>query len=428
MKILSTNNPRHRTTIAKLMSRDAATSVAADIVRPIIEDVRRNGDAAVLKYTRRFDKVRMTAGRLRCVDREFDDARKTVPKRFLAAARRIEKNVSLYHKEQVPGEWTIDVGMRSRLGEVVRPVERVGVYIPGGMAPLVSTLFMTVIPARIAGVGKIVVATPPDRKGGINPYILSTADLLGIREIYKMGGAQAIAAMAFGTKTVPMVDKIVGPGNVYVTEAKRQLFGKVDIECLAGPSEILVLADDTANPAYIAADILSQAEHGTGEEVSLLVTDSVKLAAEVQREVDKQLGALSRREIMSKAIDKGAYAVVAKNMDEAVEMANAFAAEHLEILTRKPKAVLKRINNAGAIFIGPYSPVSVGDFVAGPSHVLPTNGAARAFSGLSVLDFVKRMGTIQYTKRKLASVTKDLEMIALVEGLDAHVNAVKIRR
>jgi histidinol dehydrogenase len=296
------------------------------------------------------------------------------------------------------------------------------------MAPLVSTLFMTLVPARIAGVDRIVVATPPDREGRINPYMLATADLLGVREVYKMGGAQAIAAMAFGTKAVPMVDKIIGPGNAYVTEAKRQLFGRVDIDSPAGPSEILVLADETANAAYIAADILSQVEHGTGDEVSLLVTDSAKLAGDVQREVGRQLGVLGRREIMSKAVDEGTYAIVAKSMDEAVEIANAFAAEHLEILTRRPKAVLKRIKNAGAIFIGTYSPVPVGDFVAGPSHVLPTNGAARAFSGLSVLDFVKRMGTIEYTKRKLASVAKDLEVIALVEGLDAHVNAVRIRR
>ena len=427
MRILRTRNPRDRKTIAELMDREVASAEVANTVRPIIEDIKRNGDNAVLKYTRRFDRAKLTARRLLCTNREIQAARKLVPNSFLTSVRRIRKNIWGYHKRQMPDEWAIDAGLGAKLGEIIRPIQAVGVYVPGGTAPLVSTLLMTVIPAQIAGVERIAIATPPDSSGEINPYILATSDFLGVHEIYKMGGAQAIAAMALGTKTVSKVDKIVGPGNVYVTEAKRQLFGTVDIDSPAGPSEILVLADSTANSEYIAADILSQAEHGTGEEISLLVTNSEKLAKDVAQEVDKQLTALGRKEIMARVINTGTFAVIAKSMKEAIEITNSIAAEHLEIITRKPRAILKQIKNAGAIFIGNYSPVPVGDYVAGPSHVLPTNGAAKAFSGLSVLDFVKRIGTIEYTKKKLASVVKDLETIALVEGLDAHAKTARIR-
>jgi histidinol dehydrogenase len=351
-----------------------------------------------------------------------------VPKSFIAAVKRIRRNVSDYHKRQLPREWTFDAGMGSTLGELIRPVASVGAYVPGGTAPLVSTLLMTVVPARTAGVRRIAVATPPDKEGSVNPHILATADLLGVEEVYKMGGAQAIAALAFGTATVGRVDKIVGPGNIYVTEAKRQVFGDVDIDCIAGPSEILVLADGTANARYIAADILSQAEHGTGEEISVLVTDSDEVARDVADEVGRQLKQLGRKDMMARVIRKGTFAVVTKDLNEAVRFTNGFAAEHLEVMVKKPKALVKRITNAGAIFIGPYSPVPVGDFVAGPSHVLPTNGAAKSFSGLSVLDFVKRIGTVNYTRKKLDSVSRDLRTIAMVEGLDAHARTAEIRK
>jgi histidinol dehydrogenase len=427
MKILRTGKAKDKTEIAQLMQRVQASAGVSDAVKSIINDVQRDGDAAIIKFTSRFDKVNLKVSALKCSAHEFKQARKIVPKAFLISARRISANVTAYHKRQLPEEWEMNAGNGAILGEIIRPVETVGVYIPGGTAPLVSTLFMTVIPAKIAGVGRIIIATPPNKLGSVNPYILAVADLLGAREVYKIGGAQAIAAMAFGTKTVPKANKVVGPGNIFVAEAKRQLFGLVDIECIAGPSEILVLADKSANAEFVAADILSQAEHGTGEETSLLVTDSESLAVEVVDEIYKQLRSLSRCEMMKKAIEKGTFAIVARNMNEAINISNEFAPEHLEIITRNPKAVLKKIKNAGAVFIGNYSPVPVGDFIAGPSHVLPTNGGAKAFSGLSVADFIKRMGTIEYTRSKLISVKDDLKTIAVVEGLDAHSRTVEIR-
>ena len=427
MKILKTSNPNDRTVIARLMDRMRADPGVSETVGKIINNVRNNGDSAIIEYTARFDKVGLTPGTLRCSPKEFTAAKKIVSKVFLASARRICANIVAYHKNQLPVEWQMNAGDGAKLGEIIRPIDNIGVYIPGGTAPLVSTLFMTVIPAQIAGVKNIVVATPPGKDGKVNPYILAVAEMLGVRRVYKMGGAQAIAAMAFGTKSIPKADKIVGPGNIFVAEAKRQLFGLVDIECIAGPSEIVVLADNSANPRYVAADILSQAEHGTGEETSLLVTDSASLAQKVVQEITIQLSSLNRREIMKKAIDKGTYAIVARNIGEAIGISNDFAPEHLEIVMRNPKKIMKMIRNAGAIFLGNYSPVPVGDFVAGPSHVLPTNGGAKAFSGLSVMDFVKRIGTISYTRKKLIKVCDDLKTIAAVEGLDAHARAVLIR-
>ena len=427
MRILRTNNPKDRAKLAKTLARSGMSDAAREVVARVIADVRKRGDKAVLEYTRKFDGVKLAAGGMRVSRGEFERAAAEVPPRFMATAKRIRKAVAEYHRMQLPKEWGLDAGDGAEVGEIVRPVESVGVYIPGGTAPLVSTLLMTVVPASIAGVKRIMVTTPPNREGKVNSYMLATAELLGVTEVYKIGGAQAIAAMACGTRTVPKADKIVGPGNMYVTEAKRQLFGTVDIDCIAGPSEIAVLADRTANPRYVAADILSQAEHGTGEEVSILVTDSEELAEQVREEIAQQLRLASRREIMSKALRNGTFAVVTKDMDEAIEVTNKFAPEHLEIMTKKPQAILRRINNAGAVFIGSYTPVPVGDFVAGPSHVLPTNGAARAFSGLSVLDFIKRIGTVRYTRRKLRSVAKDLAMMAEVEGLDAHGRTVEVR-
>jgi histidinol dehydrogenase len=427
LKILKTNNRKDKTAIAGLMNRSQTSAGVSNTVQTIITAVRRDSDAAIIRFTSRFDKVNLKSATLKCGDYEFLAAKKVVPKTFLATARRISANIVAYHKRQLSGEWGMNAGKGARLGEILRPIKTVGVYIPGGTAPLVSTLFMTVIPAKIAGVDRIIIATPPNKHGSVNPYILAVADLLGIREIYKIGGAQAIAAMAFGTKIVPKADKIVGPGNIFVAEAKRQLFGFVDVECIAGPSEILVLADKTANAQYVAADILSQAEHGTGEEKSLLVTNSKSLASQVIDEIYAQLPSLSRCGMIKKSIEKGTYAIVARNMNEAIDISNEFAPEHLEIITRNPRTILKKIRNAGAVFIGNYSPVPVGDFVAGPSHVLPTNGGAKAFSGLSVADFVKRMGTIEYTRAKLISVEDDLKTIAAVEGLQAHSRAVGIR-
>lgn len=427
MKLLRTEYAEDNKIIRRLMNRTQAQRNVAASVSKIITDVRQKGDYAVFKYTRLFDKVKLGPESLLCSAREFSEAKKIVSKAFVGTAQRIQKNIIRFHKKQLPAEWELNAGDGAKLGEIIRPVEKAGIYIPGGTAPLVSTLFMTVIPAHIANVKEIIIATPPGRDGKINPYILFVSDLLGVRQIYKMGGAQAIAAMAFGTKSVPKVDKIVGPGNMFVAEAKRQLFGIVDVDCIAGPSEILVLADNNANPEYVAADILSQAEHGSGEETSLLVTNSKALAKKVIMEISRQLVSLKRYQIMKKALDKGTFAIITRNMTEAIDISNEFAPEHLEIMARNPQGIIEKIKNAGAIFIGSYSPVPVGDFIAGPSHVLPTNGGAKAFSGLSVMDFLKRIGTINYSRKKLLKSLEDLKKIASVEGLDAHAHAVEIR-
>ena len=427
MKLLRTEYLQDKKIIQRLMNRTQTQRNVKDSVSKIIADVQQKGDRAVIKYTRLFDKVKMEPESLLCSASEFSDAKKNISKAFIETARRIQKNIIRFHEKQLPVEWEINAGDNAKLGEIIRPVEKAGIYIPGGTAPLVSTLFMTVIPANVAGVKDIIVATPPGRDGKINPYMLFVSELLGVTRIFKMGGAQAIAAMAFGTKTVPKVDKIVGPGNMFVAEAKRQLFGIVDIDCIAGPSEILVLADKNANPQYIAADILSQAEHGSGGETSLLVTNSKALAKKVMSEISRQLVSLKRNQIIKKALSRGTFAIVTRNMTEAINISNEFAPEHLEIISRNPEVLMKKINNAGAIFIGSYSPVPVGDFIAGPSHVLPTNGGAKAFSGLSVMDFLKRIGTINYSRKKLLKSLEDLRKIASVEGLDAHAHAVEIR-
>ncbi len=376
-------------------------------VEKIVEDVRQNGDEAVLKYTRKFDKVRLSAKELLVSERETNGAYQDISPDFVTNLKLIIDNISKFYKKQVKKAWKILDEDGVMLGEKYEPIDTVGVYVPSGTVPLISSVYMTVLPARLAGVKRIILVTPPNKYKSVDPHILVVANLLKVDEIYKVGGAQAVAALAFGTKMIPRVDKIIGPGNQYVTEAKRQVFGYCDIDMIAGPSEVVVLANQNSNPEYVKTDLLAQAEHHMG--LAILVTNSKKLARMMRREVEK------------------GYIVLVRNMDEAVEVINEIAPEHLEIQIKQPQKVIKKIKNAGAIFIGPYSPTAVGDYVAGPSHVLPTGGTARFFSGLGLSDFIKSIHIISYTKKGLEKARTSLEKLAEMEGLPKHLESVKAR-
>ncbi|MBU1006189.1 MAG: histidinol dehydrogenase [Candidatus Omnitrophica bacterium] len=376
-------------------------------VRRVVDDIREDGDAALLKYTRRFDKVKIPAKDLKVSANEINAAYQNIDTGFIDDLKSVIANIEKFHRRQLPKPWRMKKSEGVQVGEIFRPIDSVGVYVPAGTAPLVSSVYMSVLPARIAGVKKIVLATPPNKFGGVDPHILAVANLLNVDEVYKMGGAQAIAALAFGTETVPKVDKIVGPGNDYVTEAKRQVFGYVDIDMLAGPSEVAILANQFSDKNYVLQDMQAQAEHLKG--MAILVTTSKKFA-----------------KAMSKEMKKG-YIVLAKNLDQAAEIINRIAPEHLEILIKSPSRVIKKINNAGAIFVGPYSPVCVGDYVAGPSHVLPTGGTARFFSGLGVRSFLKGMHTITYSKKALEKEKTAIERMTKIEGLVKHLESYKAR-
>ena len=379
----------------------------SESVRKIIENVRQDGDDALLKYTKKFDKVKLAARDLKVSECEMSGAYQDIKPEFVSTLKVVLDNVQKFYSKQVKRSWKIKDADGVLLGEKVTPIEKAGVYVPGGTVPLVSSVYMTVIPARMAGVKKIVLATPPNQYKSVDPHILVVANLLKVDEIYKVGGAQAIAALAFGTKTVPRVDKIVGPGNAYVTEAKRQVFGYCDIDMLAGPTEVVIIANHTSDINFIKADLEAQAEHFMG--LSILVTNSKKLARTFKKE------------------DIKGYVILVKNMDEAAEVANELAAEHLQILTNNPKNIAKKIVNAGAIFLGPYTPVAVGDYVAGPSHVLPTGGSARFFSGLGLSDFYKSSHIISYNRKALEKVREPLEKIAGIERLTKHLDSVKVR-
>ncbi len=376
-------------------------------VRKIVDAVRSEGDAAVLRYTRQFDRVKLTPRTLRVTEAETSAAFQNISPQFIASLKRVIENVNRFYRRSVKRPWRIRDANGVVLGEHPVPLERVGVYVPSGTAPLVSTVYMTVLPAKIAGVKEIVLATPPKADGSVDPHILVVANLLKVSAVYKAGGAQAIAAMAFGTKTIPKVDKIVGPGNVYVTEAKRQGFGYVDIDMLAGPTEIAVIANQHSNPEYVARDLEAENEHHQG--LAILITPSKALANAVRPKVSN--GTI----------------VLVKNLDEAVEAANALAPEHLEIQVNRPEALIRKIKNAGAIFIGPYSPASVGDYAAGPSHVLPTGGSARFFSGLGVAQFMKVSHVISYTRKALENDREMIERLATIEGLPKHWESVAAR-
>ncbi len=392
----------------KILDRDLGSKKRVqEKVRKIIEDVRTFGDEAVLKYTRKFDHVKLTAKQLRVSETEISAAFQNISPEFVTTLKLIIDNVTKFYTKQIKRSWEIKGEEGISLGEKITPLEKVGIYIPAGTVPLISTVYMTVIPAKIAGVGKITLSAPPNKYASVDPYILAIANLLKVDAIYKIGGAQAIAALAFGTKTVPRVDKIVGPGNVYVSEAKRQVFGYVDLDMLAGPSEIVVLANDLGHVDFIACDLEAQLEHAGG--LSILVTTSKKLAR-----------------VMKRRVSQG-YIVVVKNLQEAADLINRIAPEHLEIMIKNPRKILKKIKNAGAIFLGPYSPVALGDYAAGPSHVLPTTGTARFSSGLSINDFVKRSHVISYTKKALEKVRQPIEKIAELERLEKHIQSVRVR-
>ena len=394
-------------------------------VNAIIEEVRNNRDQAVFNYTKQFDGADINAGNILVTEEEIAEAYEQVDTTLLAVIRKSLVNIKKYHEKQVQNSWfTTEDGII--LGQKVTALATVGVYVPGGKAVYPSSVLMNVLPAKVAGVDRIVMCTPPGKDGKVYPSTLVAAKEAGVDEIYKVGGAQAIAAMAFGTESVPKVDKIVGPGNIYVALAKKAVFGYVSIDSIAGPSEILVLADETANPRYVAADLLSQAEHDEMAS-AILITTSQKLAEEVSAEIDQFVAELSRKEIIQKSLDNYGYILVADNMEEAIDTVKAIASEHMEIVTADPFHVMTKIRNAGAIFIGEYSSEPLGDYFAGPNHVLPTNGTAKFFSALSVDDFIKKSSIISYSREALEKVHKDIEQFAECEKLTAHANSIRVR-
>lgn len=395
-------------------------------VDAIIGQIREKGDEALFSYTKQFDGAQVDSKNIRATREEIEEAYKLTDPKLVAVMEKSLKNIWSYHEKQKQYSWFDSRPDGVMLGQKVTALARVGVYVPGGKAAYPSSVLMNVIPAKVAGVEKIIMATPCNKEGKVNPATLVAADLAGVDEIYKVGGAQAIAALAFGTKSIPKVDKIVGPGNIYVALAKKAVFGHVSIDSIAGPSEILVLADGTANPRYAAADLLSQAEH---DELAsaILITDSEAFAEQVSTEIDKFTAELPRKEIIEKSLENYGYILVAENMDEAIGAANEIASEHLEILTADPYGTMMKIKNAGAIFLGEYSSEPLGDYFAGPNHVLPTNGTAKFFSPLGVDDFIKKSSIVSYSREALEPVYKDIVQFATSEQLTAHANSIKVR-
>lgn len=416
-------NPRIREANKKLFGEDLT---AAQIVERIVGDVRREGDAAVIRYTKLIDRTELTPETLLVTEEEYEAAYREADAEVVASLKRAAENVRRYHQEQKPNSWLTYREHGSILGQSVIPLDRVGIYVPGGTAAYPSSVIMNAMPAVVAGVGEIIMMVPP-KDGKINPYVLVAAREAGVAKIFKIGGAQAIAAMAFGTETVPRVDKITGPGNIFVTLAKKAVYGHCDIDMLAGPSEILIVADKSADPAYTAADMLSQAEHDMLAS-SIVITDSPELADRVAAEAEKQLKALPREEITRASLDRNGLIIIAEDIMQAVELANASAPEHMEILTEQPFQLLPYVRHAGAVFLGAYSPEPLGDYFAGPNHVLPTGGTARYYSVLNVETFMKRTSIISYTQAQLAAVSDDVIRLAEAEGLRAHANAVRLRR
>ncbi len=426
MRILELNEETQKNILEDLLKRSPNSyGEYQDKVNAIVENVRKNGNEAIFSYTKAFDHADINAENIRVTEAEIAEAYELVDADLLGVIRRSLDNIRSYHRKQLPNSWFTSRDGRI-LGQKVTALANVGVYVPGGRAPLASSVLMNVVPAKVAGVERIIMCTPPGPDGRITPSILVAAKEAGADEIYKVGGAQAIAAMAFGTESVPKVDKIVGPGNIYVALAKKAVFGYVGIDSIAGPSEILVLADETASPRYVAADLLSQAEH---DELAsaILITTSRELAERVSDEVDKFIPELSRKEIIQKSLDNYGYILVADSMDDVIDATNAIASEHMEIVTKDPFTVMTKIRNAGAIFLGEYSSEPLGDYFAGPNHVLPTNGTAKFFSALSVDDFIKKSSIISYSREALEAVHTDIETFAEHEKLTAHANSVRVR-
>jgi histidinol dehydrogenase len=392
----------------------------------IVEAVKSRGDDALLEFAEKFDGAILTSTQLRVTEDEIADAYTKVAPEFLAALRRAKQNIAEFHKKQLRQSWLEPDEQGSILGQLIRPLERVGVYVPGGTAAYPSSVLMNAVPARVAGVKEIVMVTPA--KGGQNivPEVLVAAKEAGVDEIYKVGGAQAIAALAFGTGTIAKVDKITGPGNIYVTLAKKLVYGEVDIDMLAGPSEILVVADESADPAYVAADLLSQAEHDVLAS-AILITNSRSLLESVDTELAKQLEELPRKDIAAKSMQDYGAAILVDSIEEGINLANKFAPEHLELMLLEPFRYLGLVKNAGAVFLGKYSPEPLGDYFAGPNHVLPTGGTARFYSPLNIDTFCKKLSVISYSEQSLKGAAEDIMLLARTEGLDAHANAIKVR-
>ncbi len=394
------------------------------IVAEIIDNVKKNGDSALKEYTKKFDKAQIET--IKVSEEEITAAYKEVAPELLETIKKSKQNIWSFHEKQLQNSWISPKEDGTMLGQLVRPLEKVGLYVPGGTAPLISSVLMTAVPAKVAGVEKLIMCTPPSQDGSINPAILVAAGEAGVDEVYRAGGAQAVAAMAYGTETIPSVDKICGPGNVYVATAKRLVFGDCDIDMFAGPSEILVIADSSAVPEYVAADLLSQAEHDILAS-SVLVTDDVSLLDSVKTEIEKQLLGLKRNEIIEKSLKSYGFGILVDNLEEAIEVSNNIAPEHLELCIKEPMSILGMIKNAGAIFVGNYSPEPLGDYMAGPSHVLPTSGTARFSSPVNVDQFIKKSSLIYYNKQSLEATNNDIVRFAEAELLDAHANAIKVR-
>lgn len=425
--IIDIREDKQNSLFEKLVARsqlDRTDVLAA--VNDIIQNVRAGGDAAIFDYTSRFDGAELSGTGLKVTEAELDAACSKVDGKLLEVIRKAKGNIEAFHMRQKENSWFSAEKDGVILGQLYRPLEVVGIYVPGGTAVLTSSVLMNAIPARVAGVKKIIMATPPGKNGRVNESVLAAAREAGVDEVYKMGGAQAIAAMAFGTATVPRVDKIFGPGNIYVATAKRMVYGFCDIDMFAGPSEIMVVADETANPKYVAADLISQAEHDVLS-AAILVTTSGKLAYAVKEEIARQYGYLSRKAILSRSLADYGAAVIVNSIEEAVGIVNEIAPEHLELCIEEPFSHIGDIRNAGAVFLGNYSSEPLGDYFAGPNHVLPTGGTARFFSPLNVADFVKKSSVISYTRKALGKVKDDIVLFAESEGLDGHANAIKVR-
>ena len=427
MRTLKLTENTKKELLGNLLNRNPGSYTEYEnTVNEIINDIRNNGDKALFEYTAKFDKCTLDASCIKITDDEIKEAYAALDPEFIEVMKKSAENIRVFHEKQKRNTWIDTREDGSILGQRILPIEISGVYVPGGKAAYPSSVLMNVVPAKVAGVEKIVMCTPPGKDGKVNPGTLVAADIAGVTESYKVGGAQAIAAMAFGTESIPKVDKITGPGNIFVALAKKACFGHVSIDSIAGPSEILVLADETANPRYVAADLLSQAEHDEMAS-AILITTSLDLADKVSKEIDEFLKTLSRADIIKKSLENYGYIFVADNMDDAIEAANAVASEHLEIITKNPYETMTRIKNAGAIFLGDYSSEPLGDYFAGPNHILPTNRTARFFSPLSVDDFVKKTSIISYSKQALFNAHKDIELFATREGLTAHANSIAVR-
>ena len=407
-----------------IFARTEPTFDVADIVTDIIDNVRKNGDKALFEYCEKFDKASLTS--LEVTEEEIEEAFTLVEPRFIEVLKKAAKNIEEFHKKQVRNSFVLNETEGVVTGQKVTPIEKVGLYVPGGTAAYPSTVLMDSIPAKIAGCRYICITTPPSSDGKVNPVILAAAKIAGVDKIFKVGGAQAVAALSYGTETVKKVDKIVGPGNAFVAEAKRQVFGRVSIDMIAGPSEILVIADGKSDPAFVAADLLSQAEHDKNAS-AVLVTDSVELAEKVAIEIENQLKLLSREEIARASVDNNGKIIVADNLEDVFAVANEIAPEHLELCVDNPFDYLDKIKNAGSIFMGRYCPEALGDYFAGPNHTLPTSGTARFSSPLSVDDFVKKSQFVYYSKNALDKVASDVAFFAEKEGLTAHAKSASIR-